>query len=55
MGHSGGGIGAGCELHYFPKKNVFVFTGINLGTVTDSPFHKQAGEAREALYEAILN
>ncbi len=55
MGHSGGGIGAGCELYYFPKKNVFVFTGINLGTVTDSPIHAQAEEAREALYEAILN
>jgi D-alanyl-D-alanine carboxypeptidase len=54
-GHSGGGIGAGCELYYFPQSNVYVFFGINLGTVTDSPLHEEAAKARDKLYEALLN
>ncbi|WP_229311074.1 serine hydrolase domain-containing protein [Larkinella soli] len=53
-GHSGGGIGAGCELYYFPRKNVYVFIGLNLGTVTDSPLHPEAVRARDQFYEAIL-
>jgi D-alanyl-D-alanine carboxypeptidase len=36
-GHSGGGIGAGCELYYIPQNNMYYFVAINLGTVTDSP------------------
>lgn len=51
-GHTGGGIGAGCELYYFPEKRVYVFVGINLGTVTDSPLHKEAGKALEELLKA---
>ena len=39
-GHSGGGIGAGCQLYYFPEKRLYIFIGINLGTVTESPIHK---------------
>ncbi len=53
-GHSGGGIGAGCELYYFPEKGLYSFLAINLGTVTDSPLHIEAGKAREALYDALL-
>ncbi|NUQ23865.1 MAG: beta-lactamase family protein [Saprospiraceae bacterium] len=54
MGHSGGGIGAGCELYYFPAQKVYVFIAINLGTVTDSPLHERAGAAREKIYEVLL-
>lgn len=54
-GHSGGGIGAGCELYYFPGKNVYVFIGINLGTVTESPLHEEAAKARDKIYEALLD
>jgi D-alanyl-D-alanine carboxypeptidase len=53
-GHSGGGIGAGCQLYYFPEKNLYVFIGINLGTVTDSPIHKQASPTIDKLYEVLL-
>lgn len=53
-GHTGGGIGAGCELYYFPEQNIYSFISINLGTVTDSPLHKGVGKVRERLYEALL-
>lgn len=53
-GHSGGGIGAGCNLYYFPKQNVYVFIAINLGTVTDSPIHKVAEKSVNRFYEALL-
>lgn len=54
-GHSGGGIGAGCQLYYFPEKEVYVFVAINLGTVTDSPIHKKAESVIEEFYAALLN
>ncbi len=53
-GHSGGGIGAGCELYYFPEKKTYMFIGINLGTVTDSPLHVAMDKAREKMYAALL-
>jgi D-alanyl-D-alanine carboxypeptidase len=53
-GHSGGGIGAGCQLYYFPKKNCYIFVGINLGTVTDSPLHAAVKKATDKLYKALL-
>lgn len=53
-GHSGGGIGAGCNLYFFPKQNVYVFIAINLGTVTDSPIHKTAVKSINRFYEALL-
>ncbi|MDX1905439.1 MAG: serine hydrolase domain-containing protein [Bacteroidia bacterium] len=53
-GHSGGGIGAGCELYYFPAQQVYVFFTINLGAVTESPIHQRAGTARKSLYKALL-
>lgn len=54
-GHSGGGIGAGSELYYFPKQDLYMFIGINLGTVTDSPLHEKASKAREKIFEALLH
>jgi D-alanyl-D-alanine carboxypeptidase len=53
-GHSGGGIGAGCELYFFPDKKKYVFVAINLGTVTDSPLHKNVLKAKDKMYDAIL-
>ncbi|MBD0257614.1 MAG: beta-lactamase family protein [Cytophagales bacterium] len=53
-GHTGGGLGAGCQLYYFPEKGVYVFIGINLGTVTDSPLHKGAERALDGVMEALL-
>lgn len=54
IGHTGGGIGAGCELYYYPAKNLYSFIGINLGTVTDSPLHKLAEPARDKIYAELL-
>ncbi|HEX8531526.1 MAG TPA: serine hydrolase, partial [Cytophagales bacterium] len=53
-GHTGGGLGAGCQLYYFPQKGVYVFIGINLGTVTDSPLHPGAEKALDRVMAALL-
>ena len=53
-GHSGGGIGAGCELYYLPGKQVYYFVAINLGTVTDSPIHDRLAPWLDKLHEAIV-
>lgn len=53
-GHSGGGIGAGCQLYYFPDNNTYVFVGINLGTVTESPIHEKLVPALDNIYIEIL-
>ena len=54
MGHSGGGIGAGCELYYFPKKNLYFFLAINIGTVTESPLHEKLMKIKDELWTALL-
>lgn len=53
-GHSGGGIGAGCQLYYFPENDLYIFIGINLGTVTDSPIHKKAVGTLDQIYKILL-
>lgn len=53
-GHSGGGLGAGCQLLYFPNKELYVFMGINLGTVTDSPIHDKAEPILDEMYRVLL-
>lgn len=53
-GHSGGGIGAGCELYYFPEKKTYIFVAINLGTVTESPLHQNVLNAKDKMYKAIF-
>jgi D-alanyl-D-alanine carboxypeptidase len=55
IGHSGGGIGAGCQLYYFPEKNIYVFIGINLGTITPSPIHETILPVLDKLYQIVLN
>lgn len=54
-GHSGGGIGAGCQLYYFPAKDLYLFVGINLGTVTESPIHAKAMATLDRLYKLLLD
>jgi len=55
IGHSGGGLGAGCQLYYFPEKEMTIFIGINLGTVTESPIHSIAEPIVEKIYDQLLN
>jgi D-alanyl-D-alanine carboxypeptidase len=54
FGHSGGGIGAGCELYYFPEKRLYYFIALNLGTVTDSPLHEKLMKLRDELHNIML-
>jgi D-alanyl-D-alanine carboxypeptidase len=54
FGHSGGGLGTGCQLYYFPEKEIYMFAAINLGTVTNSPILTEAGKTLEKLYNTIL-
>lgn len=54
IGHSGGGLGAGCQLFYVPSKNIYFFLGINIGTVTESPIFEKAAPLVEKLQNAIL-
>lgn len=55
IGHSGGGIGAGAELYYFPERKVYMFIAINLGTVTESSLHDKAGQVRDRIFEILMN
>jgi D-alanyl-D-alanine carboxypeptidase len=52
--HSGGGIGSGCQLVYFPKQEVYLFVGINLGTIIDSPILEQVKEMEKDLFEVLI-
>ncbi len=55
FGHSGGGIGAGCQLYYFPEKKVYMFISINFGTVTESPISRIAEKALDKIYKSLLD
>ena len=54
LGHSGGGLGAGCQLYYLPSKEIYYFIAINLGTVTESPLHKEVESGLQNI-AAIFN
>lgn len=54
-GHSGGGLGAGCQLYYFPNQKVYCFIGVNLGTVTESPTHILIEELLNRIYNELLS
>lgn len=54
IGHSGGGLGSGCELYFIPSKNTYFFLGINLGTVTESIILDKAAPLVENLHKEIL-
>ncbi|HSF54971.1 MAG TPA: serine hydrolase domain-containing protein [Algoriphagus sp.] len=53
IGHSGGGLGAGSQLYYFPEQKTIIFLAINLATVTGSPIHIQAEKLLNELYLEI--
>jgi len=42
IGHSGGGIGAGCVLLYLPELDTIVFIATNFNTMMESPIRKRA-------------
>lgn len=53
-GHSGAGVGAGCSLHYFPEKQLYLFVGVNVGVLTGGPATKMAGEIQDELIDILL-
>lgn len=53
-GHGGAGLGAGCALYYFPEKQLYLFVGTNLGTLTDGPYVRKVGEMRDELMDLLL-
>jgi len=53
-GHTGGGIGAGCELGYLPDKNVFFFIAINIGTSIDSPILDGVANLRDEVLNVLV-
>lgn len=53
-GHGGAGLGAGCALYYFPEKQLYVFMGTNLGTLTDGPYVRKVGEMKDQLLDLLL-
>lgn len=54
IGHSGGGLGAGSQLYYFPEQKTYIFLAINLATVTGSPIQTEAEKILNELYLEIL-
>lgn len=50
-GHTGGGIGSGCYLGYFPHNNTYFFLAINLGTSISSPLLTD----NESMVDEVLN
>lgn len=52
--HSGGGIGAGCELGYLPDYGTYYFMSINFGTVLSSPITDKAKDIRDAILDVLI-
>jgi D-alanyl-D-alanine carboxypeptidase len=53
-GHTGGGIGAGCELGYLPEQNTYFFVAINIGTIISSPITAQAENIRDEILDVLI-
>jgi D-alanyl-D-alanine carboxypeptidase len=53
-GHGGAGIGAGCGLYYFPDKQLYVFMGTNMGTLTDGPYVRLVDSVKDELLNLLL-
>lgn len=53
-GHTGGGIGAGCELGYIPDVNTYFFVGLNMGTIISSPITSQAENLRSEILDVLI-
>lgn len=54
IGHSGGGIGAGCVLLYLPEMDAIVFLATNFNTMMESPVRKQNEDLQMNLLQALF-
>lgn len=53
-GHTGGGIGSGCELGYFPDKGIYFFIAINIGTSINSPILDAVPNMQNEIYNILI-
>ena len=54
LGHSGGGIGAGCVLLYLPEMDSIVFLSTNFNTMMDSPIRREAINLQQDILMALF-
>ncbi len=54
VGHSGGGIGAGCVLLYLPEMQTTVFLATNFNTMLESPIRKKAENLQLEVLSALF-
>jgi len=54
LGHTGGGIGAGCYLAYFPSNDTHVFIAVNIGTSIYSPIFEELDQLSNDVFDIIL-
>ncbi len=54
LGHSGGGVGAGCVLLYLPELDSFVFMATNFNTMMDSPIRRKAENLQLDVLKALF-
>lgn len=54
IGHSGGGIGAGCVLLYLPEMDTILFLATNFNTMMESPIRKQNEDLQMNLLQALF-
>jgi len=54
IGHSGGGIGAGCVLMYLPELEAYVFIATNFNTLLESPIAKKAGNLQTDILTCLF-
>ena len=55
IGHSGGGIGAGCVLLYLPELQAIVFMATNFNTMMESPIRKKAEQLEMEVLLALFS
>ena len=53
LGHGGGGLGAGCEMYYFPKEDSYVFMAVNLGVLVDGPIVDKVNKLKDAIVSVL--
>jgi len=54
LGHSGGGVGAGCVLLYLPELDSLVFMATNFNTMMDSPIRREAENLQLDVLKALF-
>ncbi len=54
IGHSGGGIGAGCVLIYLPEFDTYVFLATNFNTLVDSKISQKCSKIQYDILSALF-